>query len=131
MPGSLIVPIWMLGNRTQGLVLTWQHKAISPALFCHFCKHVSIIQISEFHRDILIHVCDVCGQIHSLSLSFTVNEAYLLLHCDKRLLQFKGQLCSDSTQVTSQGSSSCWGQSPSLKEGITHGHLSPFLPTFR
>lgn len=87
------------------------------------------IQISEFHRDILIHVCDVLGQIHSLSLPFTVNEAYLLLHYDKRFLQFKGQLSSDSTQVTSQGSSSCWGQSPSLKEGMTHACLSLFLPT--
>lgn len=62
MPGSLTVPIWMQGSRTQGLVLTRQHKAISPALFCHFYKHVSIVQISEFHRDILIHVCDVLGQ---------------------------------------------------------------------
>lgn len=128
MPGSLIVPVWMLGNRSQGLVLTRQHKAISPALFRHFYKHVSIIQISEFHRDILIHVCDVPGQVHSLSLSFAVNEAYLLLHYDKRLLQFKGQLSSDSTQVTCQGSSSCWGQSLSLKEGIAR--LSLILPTF-
>ena len=80
--------------------------------------------------NILIHVCDVGGQIHPLSLSFTVNEAYLLLHCDKRLLQFKGQLSSDSTQVTSHGGSSCWGQSPSLKEGIMHARLSLFLPAF-
>lgn len=55
-----------------------------------------MIQISEFHCDILIPVNNVLGQIPFLFLLLSVNGTYLLLHYDERLLQCKGQWTAES-----------------------------------
>lgn len=55
-----------------------------------------MIQISEFHCDILIRVNNVLGQIPFLFLLLSVNGTYLLLHYDERLLQCKGQWTAES-----------------------------------
>lgn len=68
----------------------------SSQLLCCFDKHVLMIQISEFHCDILIRVNNVLGQIPFLFLLLSVNGTYLLLHYDERLLQCKGQWTAES-----------------------------------
>lgn len=81
-------------------MLLWQHTPCQlghlPSSCAVFYKHVLMIQISEFHCDILIRVNNVLGQIPFLFLLLSVNGTYLLLHYDERLLQCKGQWTAES-----------------------------------